>query len=270
MPDPIYPGAVWRPGVNADNGQTSMESVVCHYTVGRDSRPIGDRGYFHFLVSRDGTVTQFARANAVCWHAGQPWNERGPGIEVEYLPGADDDVFTPAAWIATGQLDAWLHNEWGVPLAFHDGPRLASWNGFITHRSLIQTGDAHSDYWPDLPIGGGPTTSTGGNSVYHMIIDGPAAGNPRTFKVDGLQILSEIAYGDPRGAYGIHQEALDAVAKYGIPLVDGRQPAPFGKVPLIDLCTAWSAGGWKPTAGTPGAPAPTVLTVKLTGTATPG
>lgn len=137
--------------MNANNGHTTMESTVCHYTVGRDSRPVGDRGYFHFLVSRDGTVTQFARADAVCWHAGDPWNGRGPGIEVEYLPGADDDVFTPASEAATAQLVAWLEDEWGIPADFYDGPRRQVWHGFITHRSLIQTGDAHSDYWPYLP-----------------------------------------------------------------------------------------------------------------------
>ncbi len=149
MPDPRYPGAVWRPGANADNGHTTMETAVCHYTVGRDSRPIGDRGYFHFLVSRDGTVTQFARADAICWHAGDPWNGRGPGIEVEYLD--EPTIFTPEADAATGELVAWLEQEWNIPAEFYDGDRRATWHGFITHRSLIQTGDAHSDYWPYLP-----------------------------------------------------------------------------------------------------------------------
>jgi len=42
-------------------------------------------------------ATQFAEVDAKCWHAGDPWNGRGPGIEVEYLseqvdfaPGAED------------------------------------------------------------------------------------------------------------------------------------------------------------------------------------
>lgn len=152
MPEPRYPEAVWDPGVNAGYraGRNVITTAVCHYTVGRDSRPIGRRGYFQFLVSRDGTVTQFAEADAVCWHAGTPWNFRGPGIEVEYLD--EDVIFTPAADRATGELVGWLHAEWGVPLDFYDGPRINSWSGFITHRSLIQTGDAHSDYWPYLPL----------------------------------------------------------------------------------------------------------------------
>ncbi len=151
MPDPIYPVARWRPGANADNGHTTMESAVCHYTVGRDSTSIGDRGFFHFLVARDGRVFQFARADAICFHAGDPWNERGPGIEVEYLPDYDDEIFTPEAEAATALLVAWLEDEWGIPAEFYDGARRNVWHGFITHRSLIQTGDYHSDWWPYLP-----------------------------------------------------------------------------------------------------------------------
>ena len=139
----IYPGAVWRPGVNAGYraGRSSMETVVCHYTVGRASAPIGDRGYFHFLIGRDGTVTQFCEADAVAWHAGDPWNSRGPGIEIEYLDEAT--IFTPAQHAACAALIAWLP----IPHQFYDGPRLAAWDGYITHRSLLQSGDAHSDYW---------------------------------------------------------------------------------------------------------------------------
>lgn len=140
----IYPGAVWRPGVNAGyrQGRTSMVSAVAHYTVGYDSRPVGDKGFFNFLVSRDGTVTQFAEADAVCWHAGDPWNSRGPGIEVEYLD--EPTIFTPEALTACAALIAWL------PIAkdFYDGPRVTDHVGYITHRSLIQTGDQHFDYWP--------------------------------------------------------------------------------------------------------------------------
>lgn len=128
-----------------------MTSVVCHYTVGKASAPIGLRGYFQYLVSRDGRVQQFAETDAVCWHAGSPWNSRGPGIEVEYLD--EPTIFTPEAEAATGDLVSWLNSEWGVPLDFYDGSRRADWHGFITHRSLIQTGDPHSDYWPHLPIG---------------------------------------------------------------------------------------------------------------------
>lgn len=145
----IYPGAVWRPGVNAGyaSGRAAMTAVVCHYTVGKQSDPIGARGYFNFLVRRNGEIVQFAEADAVTWHAGN-WNTRGPGIEVEYLD--EPDIFTPEAHQATAGLVEWLISL-GVPDQFYDGPRIADHHGFITHRSLIQTGDAHHDYWPDLP-----------------------------------------------------------------------------------------------------------------------
>lgn len=154
-----YPNAIWTPGVNAGyrSGRTTMQSVVCHYTVGRNSIPIGERGYFNFLVARDGTVYQFAEADAICWHAGTPWNMYGPGIEVEYLPGYDDELFTPEAYHSTALLVDWLCANFGLPPAFYDGPRISFFNGFITHRSLIQTGDYHSDWWPELPTDTTPT-----------------------------------------------------------------------------------------------------------------
>lgn len=125
-----------------------MQSAVCHYTVGRDSTGVGKRGYFQFLVSRTGIIQQFAEADAVCWHGGDPWNGRGPGIEIEYHPDYDTAIFTAPQRDATQALCSWLTSEWGIPANFYDGPRRNDWAGFITHRSLVQTGDAHSDYWP--------------------------------------------------------------------------------------------------------------------------
>lgn len=148
----IYPKAVWRPGFNAGytNGRNQMRLCVCHYTVGRDSAPVGDRGYFNFLVRRDGEVVQFAEADALTWHAGTA-NRFGPGIEVEYLPGVDDDLWTPEAYQATAELVEWLIGL-GIPDGFYDGPRIdpAGYTGFLTHRS-VQQPDGHSDWWPDLP-----------------------------------------------------------------------------------------------------------------------
>ena len=153
MRNAVYPEAEWMPGRNAHYaaGRTPVESVVCHYTVGRNSTGIGLQGYFHFLVRRDGGVEQYCQVDAVAWHAGSPWNGLGPGIEVEFLPGYDDELWTPPQREAVARLVEWLHDEWGVPYDFYDGPRIASHAGFITHRSLIQTGDQHSDWWPELP-----------------------------------------------------------------------------------------------------------------------
>jgi hypothetical protein len=193
MPQGRYPGAVWDPGVNAGYaaGRTPVRSVVCHYTVGLNSAPIGRRGYFQFLVSRDGTVTQFAEADAVNWHAGSPWNAYGPGVEIEHLPSVDDAIFTPAAYSATALLCQWLHSEWGVPLTFHDGPRLAGYHGFITHRSLIQTGDAHSDYWPDLPRVTAPPSHQE-HGCMHIIQNNPATGGDGKWYLATCNGLTEI------------------------------------------------------------------------------
>ena len=147
----IYPGAVWRPGVNAGyrGGRNLMRLAVCHYTVGSNSLPVMDRGYFNFLVARDGTIYQGAEADAVTWHAGTA-NPYGPGIEVEYLD-EPEGIFTPEAYAATAGLVEWLIGL-GIPDAFYDGPRInpGSFSGFLTHRS-VQQPDAHSDYWPELP-----------------------------------------------------------------------------------------------------------------------
>lgn len=154
MPNPVYPGGIWIPGGAAagyTRGHTTMVSAVAHYTVGRDSSgPAYLGNLFQFLLTRDGQVLQGAEADSVCWHAGHPYNQRGPGLEVEYLPGADDAVFTDVQRDATGQLCRWLEDEWGIPLEYHDDPadKRADWHGFISHRSVVSDADVHSDYWP--------------------------------------------------------------------------------------------------------------------------
>lgn len=151
MGNPIYPGAAWNPGANAGYkaGRTSMVDCVCHYTVGTDSTGIGLNGYFNFLVSRDGRVQQFAEADALTWHVGED-NAAGPGIEVEYLPGQDDTVFTPQARTSCASLVKWLSSEWGIPLVYHDGLHditPGSFAGFVSHKSIIQS-EEHQDFWP--------------------------------------------------------------------------------------------------------------------------
>ena len=140
-----YVNAKWLGGAAAGYalGRNRMRACVLHYTVGRDSRPIGLRGYFHFLIAKDGTVFQFAEADALCWHAGE-WNGEGPGIEFERM--SDAEPLTPGQIESGGHLIAWLAGL-GIADNFYDGPRRApgSWAGFITHRSLQQS-EPHSDY----------------------------------------------------------------------------------------------------------------------------
>jgi hypothetical protein len=159
MANPWYPNAIRHEGAHAnyEAGQVlHVSAVVCHFTVGVNS--IGTLGRdFTFLVDRDGDVHQGAPVDARVYHAGEPWNSRGPGIEVEYHwlvddaegDGQDDeDVMTEAQVAALHALVAWLRDEWGVTFEYYDGPRIYNYQGFIAHRAVIQSGDWHSDYWP--------------------------------------------------------------------------------------------------------------------------
>ena len=151
MPDEWFPAAVRDPGAAAGwaKGRTPVRTVICHFTVGRDSTAIGRQGYFHWLVRRDGEIVQFCETSALSWHAGNEGNPLGPGIEVEFLPGADDDIFTDDARRACGDLVRWLNTEWGVELVYFDPVErmpLPLPNGFIAHRSLPN--QDHTDWWP--------------------------------------------------------------------------------------------------------------------------
>lgn len=159
MPNPIYPAALWQPGSAAGytltydhaDGHNVMQWGKAHFTVGTDSTGRGLEGYFQFLVSRGGIVTQFAEADAYCMDSGEA-NSMGPGIEVEYLPDTDTAIFTDLARAACAFLIKWLGSEWGIPLQYHDGghdmtPTPGVYAGFLSHRSIIQT-EEHSDYWP--------------------------------------------------------------------------------------------------------------------------
>ena len=179
------PGATIRYGARSgyDRGHSAMHSAVCHYTVGRDSTSIGDQGYFNFLVRRSGEVVQFAPVDAVTWHAGD-WNTRGPGIEVEFLESYDgpapQNIFTGPQLAATGRVVNFIAGE-GVPLRFYDGGRVTGWDGFITHRSLIQTADWHYDYWTAdqfwTAVGGGPAAPPKpSGSTQGMFVREPASG----------------------------------------------------------------------------------------------
>lgn len=163
MPEEWFPAATRQPGNAAGwaKGRTPVTTVICHYTVGRDSTAIGLSGYFHWLVRRNGEIVQFCETSAVAWHAGNEGNPLGPGIEVEYLPGVDDEMFTAEARDACGQLVRWLISEWGVEAVYYDPVErlpLPIPNGFVAHRSLPN--QDHTDSWAredwDLMVGGQP------------------------------------------------------------------------------------------------------------------
>lgn len=179
-----YPNAHQNPGAAAGyrNGRSRMRACVLHYTVGVNSSGVGLRGYFHFLVSKDGSVEQYCELSAIAWHAGE-WNGEGPGVEFERL--GDWEPLTPEQLAAGGALIQWIIEQ-GIADNFYDGARLAvgSYSGFITHRSLQQS-QPHSDYvteedWaamrglPVAPPSPSPAPAPSGGAVYTLGSGGPA------------------------------------------------------------------------------------------------
>jgi hypothetical protein len=116
MPELWLPGAYQDPGVNAyyNAGRSSMQLVVAHFTVGRDSRAEGLRGYFNWLVHRDASrengCTQYAPTDAVTWHAfgSSAMTDaptRGPGVKraAVGMDGSTTRTSTRIAKTACGQ-----------------------------------------------------------------------------------------------------------------------------------------------------------------------
>ncbi|MSR14368.1 MAG: 1,6-anhydro-N-acetylmuramyl-L-alanine amidase AmpD [Gammaproteobacteria bacterium] len=69
----------------------------------------------HFLIERDGRLTQYVSVLHRAWHAGvsrfsgqNACNNRSIGVELE---GCDDDPFTPAQYLSLGRLTAALFGQ---------------------------------------------------------------------------------------------------------------------------------------------------------------
>ena len=151
MVDVWLPGATIVPGRNAGyaSGQSSMERVVAHYTVGFDSRAVGADGYFHWLVHRDagreGGCTQYAEADAITWHAADQGNPYGPGIEFERMTtgGVNAEGLSNAEPLTANQIE-WGSRlvgflaEWGIPATLYGGPRYEQWGfrGWVNHQAI--------------------------------------------------------------------------------------------------------------------------------------
>ena len=173
------------------------------------------------LVDVDWVVALVAYAffDALAWHAGD-WNGYGPGIEVEFLPGEDDSIFTSESLASTGSLVRWLHDEWGFPLEYYDGPRIDPvWDGFIAHRSLL--GGDHTDWWPredwDQMVSGAPAKKDMNDMV--IAVGKTVFGVSVAFLTSGGRVLK--TFDGAEGGYGIPQSALDWKAGAG------RDAVPF-------------------------------------------
>lgn len=107
-----FPGAKIQRGLNAGYrlGRTLGRCAKMHYTVGTNSADlIARKGLAQFLGNRDGTVTQFAEANAVCSDSCE-WNVEGWGYEHECL---DRGQINPAMIRCTARVIAWSRGAYG-------------------------------------------------------------------------------------------------------------------------------------------------------------
>lgn len=213
MPNPWYPDALRIDGEHAhyEAGQIIVTTGLCHFTVGRNSRGTCGRD-FQFLQERDGVLVQGAPIDARCFGAGDPWNECAVHYEVEYLPGFDDVVFTDPARAKTRDFAHWLNSEWGVPLNHWGGVRIPAWNGWVDHGSVIQTGDYHTDGWPeaDCLVIFDSTPPPPQRKKKHMnwIAPGPHPDKPINWYRDGIRSY----LGDP-GTQGFLEVTLKAAGE---------------------------------------------------------
>ncbi|MFF8593263.1 N-acetylmuramoyl-L-alanine amidase [Streptomyces sp. NPDC015220] len=99
-----------------------VDRVVVHVTQGGYASAVkafqdpGHGAAAHYIVDRDGRVTQMIRELDVAFHAGnRRYNERSVGIEHEGFV-ADASSFTAAMYAGSARLTAGICRRYGIPL----------------------------------------------------------------------------------------------------------------------------------------------------------
>ncbi|MYU21095.1 peptidoglycan recognition family protein [Streptomyces sp. SID8352] len=123
-----YEGARWVAASEANwrradrPGDYRVDRVVVHVTQGslasavRAFQDPGHRAAAHYVVGRDGRVTQMIRELDVAYHAGnREYNERSVGIEHEGFVDRPQD-FTDAMYTASAELTAGICARYGIPV----------------------------------------------------------------------------------------------------------------------------------------------------------
>ncbi|WP_051940258.1 N-acetylmuramoyl-L-alanine amidase [Phaeacidiphilus oryzae] len=98
-----------------------IDTIVIHDTETSAAAAIhafqhpADQASAHYLIGRDGSVTQLVPDRDIAWHAGNKYvNAHSIGIEHEgYAMRAD---FTEAEYRASAELVRWLAARYGIPL----------------------------------------------------------------------------------------------------------------------------------------------------------
>jgi hypothetical protein len=122
-----YPGAVWA-GASPANFRRAdrpvdypIDRVVIHVTQGGYSAAIAafknpaHRAAAHYVVSKDGHITQLVRELDVAFHTGnRAYNERSVGIEHEGF--VTDPSFPDAMYQASAKLTASICGRYRIPV----------------------------------------------------------------------------------------------------------------------------------------------------------
>ncbi|KAB1143672.1 N-acetylmuramoyl-L-alanine amidase [Streptomyces luteolifulvus] len=100
----------------------SIDRVVIHVTQGSYASAVkvfqdpDHRAAAHYIVRKDGRVTQMIRELDVAFHAGnRDYNERSIGIEHEGFVDRPED-FTDAMYTASARLTAEICRRYGIPV----------------------------------------------------------------------------------------------------------------------------------------------------------
>jgi len=118
-----YPLAAWHPlpGHFAPGTRRQRNLIVLHITAGStaagaiaafEASRAPRRTSAHFIVDRDGAVTQLVSIDNTAWHASEV-NSRSIGIEHVAIPGKL--LPTEAQYAASAALVAWLCRELNIP-----------------------------------------------------------------------------------------------------------------------------------------------------------
>ncbi|MFD6529294.1 N-acetylmuramoyl-L-alanine amidase [Streptomyces sp. NPDC060184] len=112
--------ANWRRADRPDDYR--IDRVVVHVTQGSLASAVrvfqdpAHRAAAHYVVGKDGSVTQMIRELDVAFHAGnRAYNERSVGIEHEGFVDRPQD-FTAAMYAASARLTASVCGRYGIPV----------------------------------------------------------------------------------------------------------------------------------------------------------
>ncbi|MFF4631130.1 N-acetylmuramoyl-L-alanine amidase [Streptomyces griseorubiginosus] len=112
--------ANWRRADRPDD--YGIDMVVVHVTQGSFASAVkvfqdpGHGAAAHYVVGKDGRITQMIRELDVAYHAGnRSYNERSVGIEHEGFVDRPED-FTDAMYTASARLTAGICARYGIPV----------------------------------------------------------------------------------------------------------------------------------------------------------